>query len=119
MREIKFRVWDKRNKKMLLDPKDIRLNIANGDLHGKHSGGNVKEWEAMQYIGIKDSNGIGVFEGDLLEQDGFVYRVEWHNAMCCFVGSTNDGDYEIFSYVLRKNMYKVVGNIHENKELLS
>lgn len=70
MREIKFRVWDEQFKRMSKKPEQIRLNIANGNVHGSRSGGNVETWRLMQYTGLKDKSGIDIYEGDIVQVIG-------------------------------------------------
>ena len=66
MRVIKFRAWDKKNKKMLA-PKgalveDMMFDYGN---HYDHIG--PDQAILMQYTGLKDKNGVEIYEGDIVE----------------------------------------------------
>ena len=78
-----------------------------------------------QYTGLTDKNGKKIFDGDIIkhfnhfdEPDKYaVYQVEFDERTCKFVGYLHKS----WSAQLCKdleNHYEVIGNIHDNPELL-
>ena len=98
MREIKFRAWDREVKEMLLPKKIWHLFAWDED-------GN-QPINIMQYTGLKDKNGIEIYEGDLIYISGYgIYEVEFP-----FI--------ELYDRDDINDIGKILGNIYENPELL-
>ncbi|HHJ5109150.1 TPA: YopX family protein [Enterococcus faecium] len=91
---------------------------------------NFDDIELMQSTGLKDKNGVEIFEGDLVSisvQNGFDYL---DNKVCIVKNSIGhsglvcatvdeDLEYRIFNTELfEEYTYEVIGNIYENSELL-
>lgn len=127
-REIKFRAWDEKQKKMLYGVSigTIKVWDENAPLIS-HEFSYSKDCIFEQYTGLKDKNGKEIYEGDIVKcwsQDTYpVGRVMYSEEWC---------DYEIVSYDPKdckvyslenfsptiKEYLEVIGNIHENPELL-
>ncbi|ERT45300.1 phage protein YopX [Enterococcus faecium 10/96A] len=84
----------------------------------------------MQSTGLKDKNGVEIFEGDVVSvsvRNGFDYldnkvcivknSIDYSGLVCATVDE--DLEYRIFNTELfEEYMYEVIGNIYENSELL-
>ncbi|AIM64219.1 hypothetical protein WS105_0629 [Weissella ceti] len=119
-RDIKFRLWDGRKKKMLSWEE---INFYHMSVLNKPTLDTDGDWE--QYTGTDDKNGIGIYENDILRQDilgrgYYYYVVEWYRG--CFFLSRVDGSSRKAMFLEYEDDYKtefeVIGNIHENPELL-
>jgi hypothetical protein len=115
MRELKFRVWCKGksdnpnfNKQKWFDINDIILNkYFPYILNRSHD-----NFTVQQYTGLKDNNGLEIYEGDIVEWQSHIgYREEVVFSDGVFWAAS------IPLYEVAKNA-EVVGNNFENLELL-
>lgn len=128
MREIKFRAWDKIEKRfsyVTLHPNSISFPSAERLERNNYKDEyfvffNIEGWK--QFTGLKDKNGNDVWEGDIMESCNnpkvkFTIGFGWNTDKNCY-GWTMQGSKKI--YTLDKSVHKmeVIGNIYENPELL-
>lgn len=124
MDRLKFRLWDKDIGNYFEKPY-IFIN-TDGKLVSDDCV-NVYEIDPKAYIvekctGLKDKNGKLIYEGDIVEvseaYENGIYKIEFCQSDCEYNLYNKEGN---FIYQLTKSMaryMKVIGNIHENKELL-
>jgi len=125
MREIKFRAWDKRIKKMChVLAVDFLNRVVSTDVGFGTIDGDI---ELMQFTGIRDKNGVEIFDGDILafyfDKDRMlqIKKVVWNELDASFFGvDTEDGGKRSRLAFSLESSFKVevIGNIYENPELL-
>ena len=78
----------------------------------------------MQFTGLKDKNGVEIYEGDILKSFGNNFRFIVIFDRGCFCAKRADAEwtYTLHDYFLRNNANnlqgEIIGNIHQNPELL-
>lgn len=130
MRDIKFRAWDNLEKRMR---KVVSLHwqgdkLVSARLEGENEPIPIEGRLVIeQSTRLKDKNGTEIYEGDIVKyyprHYGVPHRVYWDDMYAKFIigrdGVTGRG----FSSIIHdlntgRTALEVIGNIHENPELL-
>lgn len=125
----KFRCWDEPNKIMRFNNEIVIWNdqvYINGkkELDSRIKGYSCLSEHLMQSTGLKDKNGVEIYEGDIVENQysnvGYVAYLQQESG---FVVVLKNSDYRLGhrntgeSYDVANN-HEVIGNIYSNTEIL-
>lgn len=133
MREIKFRAWDEEQE--IMQPYALIYTARGGEPETLDDAIDIAEhrYKLLQYTGLKDRNGVEIYEGDILRREDWGQEevntpdyglVVWLENEARFALNT----YRKGKYIVRcieknrimagMNEFEIISNIYENPELL-
>ena len=123
MREIRFRAWSEDIREMIqvarLDIKEETIHYENG-IKSLNREQELDFWwkpyVLMQYTGLKDKNGVEIYEGDIVRYFRSELAVIVYRNGGVDIRSLSWGDREPIQR--RLGEIEVVGNIYQNNDLL-
>jgi len=68
-----------------------------------------------QYTGLKDRNGVKIFEGDIVKEGLYKYTIEYYKYGFWANGGQRGATWELRKF---ENQCEIIGNIHDNPDLL-
>ena len=134
-RQIKFRVWDILDKRMIYPNSHMSMDL-NGYAYNLQNGAGGTDYKLMQFTGIRDKNGKDIYEGDICttfntkmiglvefngdfesyaQYVGFKFKC-YQTDGNPFLNSFSNAIYQQFGRA--SDYYEVIGNIFEDPELL-
>ena len=136
MKQTKFRAWDNLHKKMA-EVETLRFDssetaIEQAFLHYYNTPLNNDNWlprgciDLMQFTGLLDKNGKGIYEGDIVDfsegYDGMEgkYIISWkYGGFWLDYLDGKEPEWEWNPFSLEGSNFEVIGNIYENPDLLN
>lgn len=122
-REIKFRAWLTEDNRMVpWERLWLELEDGYGGVfeQGERKEDMTSDFELMQYTGLKDKNGVEIYESDVIRFKDLTYKdaperigvVQFRNGSFC-ISTEFTTNYAWLNYER-----EVIGNIYENVDLL-
>ena len=120
MRDLKFRAWLKSMDELngMHEVKSLHLNTGNIIISTQYGNQSIPplQYDLMQYTGLKDKNGVEIYQGDLLHNPhdkNYCYAIVWNEDKAGFGLGTDDENLKPYQV---HEFWEVIGNIYENPD---
>ena len=125
-REIKFRIWNSLNDTMTYPDRycfDWSWFGVSTEHYLDDSAGvypiDESVYKLMQFTGLQDKNGKDIYEGDIIRDNEYILIIVWDNTYCSFCLDRKGWMYRHwFGESCDPKDCEIIGNVHQNPELL-
>ena len=118
-REIKFRAWDKLDNGMIAQQDGISSSNGFVNVVEFYVGNEDHDLVLMQFTGLKDKNGVSIFEGDVVQSKNnhqFVIDYQYGSFGATWLKDDSVW-YSCATSSFQEKEFIVIGNIYKNPEL--
>ena len=112
MRDIKYRAFNYGRFRYIASNYDLSYWACSG-AEGEEC--SLSEMKFEQFVGLTDNDGVEIYEGDIIFAKGVNAEIKFYHG--CWMAFSSASCY--FNLYYYKNRCKVIGNIHQNPELLN
>ncbi|PPH20473.1 hypothetical protein C5C99_08955 [Rathayibacter sp. AY1C4] len=122
-RKIKFRCWNT-DTNSLIDPRGLAIQPEDGVLIYANDPAEFGLYDSSNYVleqftGLRDKNGVEIYEGDIVGTELGAFCVVFSEKFAGWYIEKPDGHREfLFGALGNVHTNMIIGNIHENPDLL-